>query len=51
MSKFKHAKRDARKAAYAAKQEKKGREVINWIFGVLIALGILYAVYTIISVG
>ena len=51
MSKFKHAKRDAKKAAYAERQEKQQKSVINWIFGVLIALGVLYAVYTIISVG
>lgn len=51
MSKFKHAKRDAKKAAYAAKQEKAGQNVINWIFGILIALGVIYAAYTIIFLG
>ncbi|MBR3522645.1 MAG: hypothetical protein IKN75_09045 [Prevotella sp.] len=40
------AKRDAKKAAYAAKKEQEGRNVINWIFGILIALGALYAIYT-----
>ena len=39
-------KRDAKKAAYAAKKEQEGRNVINWIFGILIALGALYAIYT-----
>lgn len=42
------AKRDAKKAAYAAKKEKEGRNVINWIFGILIALGVLYAIYSIL---
>ncbi|MBO5613089.1 MAG: hypothetical protein J5905_01130 [Prevotella sp.] len=51
MSKFRHAKRDAKKAAYAAKQEKEGQSVINWIFGVLIVLGAIYAIYTIMFVG
>ena len=46
--------RNAKKAAYAAKQEnkqeKEGRNVINWIFGILIALGVVYAIYSIIMV-
>ncbi|MBO7645933.1 MAG: hypothetical protein J6S52_02860 [Prevotella sp.] len=51
MSKQRHAKRDAKKAAYAAKQEQEGKNVINWIFGVLIALGAIYAIYTIMFLG
>lgn len=51
MSKFKHAKRDAKKAAYAAKKEQEGKNVINWIFGILIFLGVLYAAFTIINFG
>ena len=51
MSKVRHAKRDAKRAAFAAKQEQEGRNVINWIFGVLILLGAIYAVYTIAFVG
>jgi len=51
MSKFRHAKRDAKKAAYAEKQEKEGRKVINWIFAFLILLGIIYALYSIAFVG
>lgn len=51
MSKFRHAKRDAKKAAFAAKQEKEGRKVINWIFAFLILLGIIYALYSIAFVG
>ena len=42
--------RNAKKAAYAAKQEQEGRKVINWIFGILIALGVIYAIYSIIMV-
>lgn len=40
------AKKEAKKAAYAAKKEQEGRKVINWIFGILIALGVLYAIYS-----
>lgn len=42
--------RNAKKAAYAAKQEQEGRNVINWIFGILIALGVVYAIYSIVMV-
>ena len=38
---------NARQKAYAEKQEQKGRNVVNWIFGVLILLGVLYLVYSI----
>ena len=34
---------NAKKEAYAEKQEEKGRNLIMWIIGVLIALGVLYA--------
>lgn len=47
MSKNKKEVANAKKAAYAAKKEEEGRKVINWIFGVLVALGALYAIYTI----
>ena len=46
----KKAIRNAKKAAYAAKKEQEGRNVINWIFGILIALGVVYAIYSIIMV-
>ena len=42
MSKKKNAKRDA----WQKKEEEKGRKVVNWIFGVLILLAILYLVWT-----
>ena len=44
-------KNNAKRKAYAEKQEKEGRSIINWIFGILIALGVLYAAYSIIQVG
>jgi len=37
---------NAKKEAYAKKQEEKGRNLVMWIIGVLIVLGILYACWT-----
>ncbi|MBP5712956.1 MAG: hypothetical protein J6W77_08255 [Prevotella sp.] len=43
-SKVKRARREA-------EQEKKGKKVVNWIFGVLIVLAICYMIYvTILAV-
>ena len=42
--------RNAKREAYAAKQEQEGRNVINWIFGILIAFGVIYAIYSIVMV-
>ena len=36
---------NAKRAAYAKKQEEKGRNLIMWIIGILIALGVIYAVW------
>ncbi len=36
--------RKAKHAAYDKEQEKKGNKVIAWIFGTLVALGIIYAI-------
>ena len=48
MAKKEKAKKlNAKQKAYAAKEEQKGRNVVNWIFGVLILLGVLYLVYSI----
>jgi len=33
-----------------AKQEKQGRSIVTWIFGALIILGILYAIWTLLIV-
>lgn len=36
--------RKAKHAAYEKKQEEKGKNVVAWIFGVLIVLGIIFAI-------
>ncbi len=40
-------KNNAKRKAYAEKKEQEGRNIINWIFGILVALGAAYAIYTI----
>lgn len=37
------AKANAKRAAYAKKQEAEGNKVIAWIIGILIALGAVFA--------
>ncbi len=37
---------NAKRVAWQKKEEEKGRKVVNWIFGVLILLAILYLVWT-----
>ncbi len=37
-------KANAKRAAYAKKQETEGNKVIAWIIGILIALGAVFAV-------
>lgn len=39
-------KMNAKRVAWQKKEEQKGRKVVNWIFGVLILLAILYLVWT-----
>jgi hypothetical protein len=39
-------KMNAKRVAWQKKEEEKGRKVVNWIFGVLILLAILYLVWT-----
>lgn len=51
MSRLKKAKAEAKRKAYAEKKEEQGRKTVNWIFGGLIALGLLYAIYTILVLG
>jgi tetrahydromethanopterin S-methyltransferase subunit B len=41
-------KSKSRRAEYQAKQEKKANHIVNWIFGILIGLGILYMIATIV---
>lgn len=38
---------NAKQKAYAEKQEKEGRNVVNWIFGILILLAVAFCAYTI----
>ncbi len=47
----KDLKKNAKREARAKRQEKEGRNIINWIFGILIFLGVLYAIYSIILFG
>ena len=37
---------NTKRAAYAAKQEKEGNKVISWIIGVLIGLGVVFAIFS-----
>lgn len=41
------SKNNAKREAYAKKQEEQGRKVVNWIFGVLVALAVIYLVWTV----
>lgn len=41
---------NAKREAYAKKQEKEGNNVVMWIIGVLIVLGIIYAGWSIFMV-
>lgn len=45
MSKKKNPKREA----YKKKQEEQGRKVVNWIFGVLVALAVIYLIFTMVN--
>ncbi len=40
--------RKAKRAAYEKKQEQKGKRVVNWIFGVLVALAVAFMIYSVI---
>ena len=40
-------KNNARRAAYQARQEKEGKKVVTWIFGVLIFLALCFVVYSV----
>ena len=43
----KNKKDQARRAAYQARQEKEGKRVVNWIFGILVALALCFIVYSV----
>ena len=36
----------AKREAYAKKQEEKGKKIIGWIFGGLIALALIYLIWS-----
>ncbi len=39
-------KTNAKREAYAKKQEEQGRKIVEWIFGGLIVLAIIYLIWT-----
>ena len=43
----KASKSTAKKVAYEKKQEEGGKKILEWIFGVLIVLAILFVIYSI----
>lgn len=43
----KEKKMNAKQKAYAEKQEREGRKVVNWIFGILILCAVAFCAYTI----
>lgn len=40
-------KKNAKQAAYARKKEAEGNKVVAWIIGILIALGVIFAISSI----
>ena len=38
---------NAKREAYAKKQEEQGKKVVTWIFGGLIVLAVIYLIWTI----
>ena len=40
-------KGQARRAAYEARQEKEVKKVVNWIFGILVALALCFIAYSV----
>ena len=42
-------RRRQQRAMHQAKEEKEGRKVVNWIFGVLVAAAVCYLIYWIIT--
>ena len=46
----KASKSTQKKVAYQKKQEDNGKKVVNWIFGVLILLAIIFVIYSVFIV-
>ena len=44
-------KANAKKAAYAKKQEEEGKKVVKWIFAILFILAIIFIVWTTVMFG
>jgi uncharacterized membrane protein len=42
-------KNNAKRQAYAKKQEEQGRNVVMWIIGCLIALGLVFLIWTVFN--
>ena len=40
-------KNNAKREAYAKKQEEQGKKLVTWIFGGLIVLAVIYLIWTI----
>lgn len=40
-------KNNAKREAYAKKQEEQGKKVVTWIFGGLIVLAVIYLIWTV----
>ena len=43
--------KNARKAAYEAKQEREGKKVVEWIIAILILMAVAYTVYISLAYG
>ena len=43
----KASKSTAKKVAYEKKQEEGGKKILEWIFGVLIVLAVLFVIYSV----
>jgi len=42
-------KNNAKREAYAKKQEEQGKKVVAWIFGGLIVLAVIFLVWTVVN--
>ncbi len=42
-------KRKLQRARHAAQEEEKGKHIVKWIFGCLVALAVIYMVYIVIT--
>jgi hypothetical protein len=47
MKTAKTKKSNVKQKAYAEKQEQEGRNIVNWLFGILIILAVIFCAYSI----